>query len=132
MPSPPAPATDSMKGILPVHAAIKAKSKPIVINSDCRNYASDEDADRLKGRLLATLGEDARIAAAKKVFKLKCFSTNQLKGISEIFGSEGTKYKFLETAYPFVSDDGFRELVTIFTDPVYIAKFKTLTGTGGQ
>lgn len=108
--------------------AKKRKDKPVVINSDCRNFASDEDVDKLRSKLLAIATDEGKISAAKKVFKLKCFSTSQLKSLSDLFTPEETKYRFLETAYPFVSDDRFRELSGLFRDPVYLSKFKTMTG----
>ena len=125
-------APDITKSSPPAQSVKQVRNKPVLINSDCRDFASDDDVEKLKAKLQAIPDDEARTAAAKKVFKLKCFTTNQLKGISDIFRSEEAKYKFLETAYPFVSDDGFRELVTLFTDPLYIAKFKTMTGAGGQ
>ena len=100
----------------------------MVFNSDCHNFASDDDVDKLKGRFQTLTTDDARIAAAKKIFKLKCFTTNQLKALTESFPAEEGKYGFLQTSYPFVSDDGFRGLSELFTDPIYIAKFKTLVG----
>jgi hypothetical protein len=105
------------------------KAKLVVINSDCRNFASDDDVDKLRTKFQTLPADEAKIGAARKVFKLKCFTTNQLKTLSESFSAEEAKYRFLETAYPFVSDDDFRELSGLFTDPVYIAKFKTLVGT---
>ena len=108
--------------------AKKRKDKPVLINSDCRNFASDEDVDKLRLRLLAIATDEGKISTVKKVFRLKCFSTSQLKSLSELFTPEEAKYRFLETAYPFVSDDRFRELSGLFTDPVYLGKFKTMTG----
>lgn len=108
--------------------AKKAKDKPVVINSDCRNFASDADVDKLRSKLQTMDTDEGKITAAKKVFKLKCFSSSQLRSLSELFTPEEAKYRFLETAYPFVSDDRFRELSDLFTDPVYLAKFKTMTG----
>lgn len=131
--TPPANGVDSVKTAAPPGSASKRpKDKLVVINSDCRNFASDDDAARLKGKMQAISDDEARIAAAKKVFKLKCFTTNQLKSLTEPFAKEAVKYRFLETAYPFVSDDRFRELSGLFTDSLYIAKFKTLTGANGQ
>jgi hypothetical protein len=72
--------------------------------------------------------DEDRIAVAHKVFKSKCFSTRQIKALSEVFTSDAQKFRFLETAYPFVSDDHFKELAELLADPVYSSKFRTMTG----
>jgi len=72
--------------------------------------------------------EEDRITAAHKVFKTKCFSTRQVKALSEVFSSDALKFRFLETAYPFVSDDHFKELAELLADPAYNSKFRTMTG----
>jgi hypothetical protein len=114
---------DTINILIPIDTALTAGRHP-----DCHNIATDEDLARLKIKFQTFPADDAKIAAAKKVFELKCFTTNQLKVLSGAFPVEETKYRFLETAYPFVSDGGFRELSGLFTDPLYIAKFKTLAG----
>jgi hypothetical protein len=78
--------------------------------------------------MLSANKDDDRILVAYKIFKTKCFSTNQVSALSEIFTTDAAKFKFLETAYPFVSDDQFPELVNLLSDPVYAGKFRTLTG----
>jgi hypothetical protein len=71
--------------------------------------------------------EDDRIQTAYKVFKTKCFSTMQVGTLSEVFTTDAAKFKFLQTAYPFVSDDHFPELINLLTDPVYTDRFRTMT-----
>ena len=132
--SPPSPASIDSTRIVIVGGQDppKRKMKPVVVNSDCRNFATDADVDKLKTILMTLPTDAARIAAAKKVFKIKCFSTSQLQALIIAFIGEAAKYNFLENAYPFVSDDRFGELTALFTDPVYIARFKTLVGINGQ
>ena len=98
------------------------------INSDCRNFATDYDVDRLRVKMLESAKEEDRILVARKIFKTKCFTTRQIKALCEVFASDGQKFKFLETAYPFVSDEHFKELADLLADPVYNSKFKTMTG----
>jgi hypothetical protein len=45
-----------------------------------------------------------------------------------VFATDAGKFRFFEAAYPFVSDDRFRELTDLLTDPAYNAKFKAMTG----
>jgi hypothetical protein len=127
----PAPADSLKKSSGPqtvVAVPKKNRDKPVVVNSDCRSLASDEDIDKLRLKLLTVDGDDAKIAGAKKAFRLKCLSTSQLRSLAGIFGNEASKYRLVETAYPFISDDHFRELSDLFTDPVYIGRFKSLVG----
>ncbi|MBS1662881.1 MAG: DUF4476 domain-containing protein [Bacteroidetes bacterium] len=97
------------------------------INSDCRNFATDYDVDKLRVKLLETSKDEDRIAAARKVFKTRCFTTRQIRSLSEVFTTDAVKFRFLETAYPFCSDDQFRELSSLLADPVYIGKFRAMT-----
>ena len=106
----------------------KTPTRSLFINSDCRNFATEYDVDKLRVKMLDAGKEEDRITAAHKVFKTKCFSTRQVKALSEIFSSDALKFKFLETAYPFVSDDHFKELAELLADPVYNSKFRTMTG----
>lgn len=101
--------------------------KVVLVNSDCKDFASDYDVDKLRVRMLDVEKDDDKMLAAKKVFKTKCFTTKQIKALSEVFTSDASRYKFFESAYPFVSDDHFRELAELLTDPVYNAKFKVMT-----
>lgn len=105
-----------------------AKAPLPYINSDCHNFATDYDIDKLRVKMLEGAKEDDRINAALKVFKTKCFYTRQIRALSEVFTTDAAKYRFFETAYPFAADEHFRELATLLTDPVYANKFKTLTG----
>ncbi len=105
------------------------KEKPgiVLMNSDCTKFADDQDLDRLRISLLKQDDDDERILAAKKVFRTRCFSTKQVKALTELFNTEGAKYAFLDAAYPFVSDSGnFKSLVDLFSDPYYINRFKAL------
>ncbi|GGB01721.1 hypothetical protein GCM10011511_26130 [Puia dinghuensis] len=98
------------------------------VNSDCHNFASDYDVDKLRVKMLAAEKDEERIAAALKVFKAKCFYTRQVRALSEVFATDAGKYRFFEAAWPYAADEHFRELSALLTDPVYVAKFKTLMG----
>lgn len=103
------------------------KSKLVMINSDCRAFASNNDLDKLRVKLIQEKDAEARIAAAKKVFRTRCFSAAQIKALSELFPYDEQKYQFLEAAYPFVSDTSvFKELVSLLNDPSYVQKFRKL------
>jgi hypothetical protein len=98
------------------------------VNSDCHNFATDYDVDKLRVKMLESSKDEDRIQAARKVFKAKCFNTRQIRALSEVFTTDALKFRFFETAYPFAADDHFRELAGSLADPVYNSKFKAMTG----
>ncbi len=98
-----------------------------LINSDCRNFATDFDVDKLRIKMLSESNLDERIVLAKKVFRTKCFTTKQVKALTELFVNDKTRYSFFDVAYPFVSDaENFRGLVELLTDEYYISRFKVM------
>ncbi len=108
-------------------ARTSTKSTLPFVNSDCHNFAADYDVDKLRVKMLESAKDDDRILAARKVFKTKCFSTRQIRALSEVFTTDAAKFKFLEAAYPFVSDDHFAELSNLLADPVYSGRFRAMT-----
>ncbi|HEX6223886.1 MAG TPA: DUF4476 domain-containing protein, partial [Chryseolinea sp.] len=105
----------------------KKSSKLVMVNSDCRAIATNNDVDKLRVKLLQEKDAESRIAAAKKVFKTKCFTADQIKALSELFPYDEQKYEFLEAAYPFVSDTfAFKELVSLLDDPNYVSRFRRM------
>jgi hypothetical protein len=110
-------------------AAVPAAKPPIpFINSDCHNFATDYDVDKLRVKMLQAANDDDRIQAARKVFHSRCFSTKQIKALTEVFTTDEMKYRFLEAAYPYASDGEFKDLSEILADPIYNHKFKVMTG----
>lgn len=103
-----------------------AKTTPF-INSDCHDFATDFDVDKLRVKMLESGKDDDRVAVARKMFKSKCFSTRQIRVLSEVFTSDAAKFRFFEAAWPFAADDHFYELSDLLADPVYNSKFKTMT-----
>jgi len=102
-----------------------SSSKNILPNVDCSNPATDHDVDELREKILAENTIESKIAMADKYFKTKCFSTKQIKTLSELFASDKSKYNFFQTAYPFISDkENSAQLVTSLSDTVYINRFK--------
>lgn len=123
-----APATETPRS-RPVDTTRKsavARSPFPFVNSDCHNYATDYDVDKLRVKLLEGNKDEDRIQTARKVFKTRCFSTRQIRALSEVFTTDAAKFRFFETAYPFCSDDQFRELSSLLADPVYKSKFRAM------
>jgi hypothetical protein len=106
---------------------VAEKHRPILVNSDCRSYASDPEVNRLRLKLLPMARDEDKISEARKMLRLKCFNTNQIKIICGVFATDAARFSFLQTAYPFVSDDRFGDLAELMTDPVYVGKFQAMT-----
>ena len=110
-----------------VDSAATSPKALVLFNSDCVNFANEQDVDKLRVKMLAVKSTDDKIGAAKKVFKTKCFVTRYIKGLSELFPNDEDRFKFFETAYPFVSDtSSFKGLISLLSDDLYIARFKAL------
>lgn len=106
----------------------KPETKSLVlINSDCRDFASENDLDKLRVQMLKQDNDDDRIMVARKVFRSKCFTTRQVRALSELFSKDEGRYNFFDAAYPFVSDSGnFKTLVEYLSDPYYLNRFKAM------
>ncbi len=99
----------------------------VLMNSDCRSFATDMDVDKLRVKMINEKDEDEKIALARKLLRSKCFTAHQVRALTELFQDNNGKYKFLDASYPFVSDTGnFKQLVSVLTDEYYVKRFKTM------
>lgn len=104
-----------------------ASKKMTIINSDCRNFATEADLDKLRVKMISENRMEERVVVAKKYFKTKCFTTRQIRALTELFVSDKARYEFFDAAYPFVSDTAnFKSLLDLFTDEYYIGRFKAM------
>ena len=77
--------------------------------------------------MVAQESENAMIREAQKIFKQKCFSTDQVKGLSSLILSEKNKMDFFKMTYPFVYDSSnFHTLQSQLTEEIYINSFKAM------
>jgi hypothetical protein len=98
-----------------------------ITNSDCRANANDEDFLKLRKKMAAVNDQDQMISIAKKAFKVKCFTTDQIKNLSVLFLDDAAKYKFFDLAYQYASDSyNFHLLEKQLTDPYYISRFNVM------
>jgi Domain of unknown function (DUF4476) len=103
------------------------QKKIVLVNSDCKAIAWDNDVDKLRVKMLGEKDVDNKISIARKIFKAKCFTAAQIKGLTELFATDQDKYKFLDAAYPFAVDtENFKELSYLLTDEYYIKRFRTM------
>ncbi|HMJ47072.1 MAG TPA: hypothetical protein VK498_07060, partial [Ferruginibacter sp.] len=72
----------------------KSFEKPVInnqvstvqmINSDCKNLATEEDFLKARKKMVGESNDDEMIAVARKIFKARCYSTEQVKNLSVLF-----------------------------------------------
>jgi hypothetical protein len=118
---------DEKKPELTVEKPKENISRPVIANSDCKNFASEDDFLKLRKKMAAAGNDDDMLSMSKKVFKSKCFTTEQVKNLAVLFLKDEGKYKFFDVAYPFVSDSyNFSTLESQLTDDYYISRFKAM------
>ncbi len=115
--------------------AVNPVSKPVQntnssmlsFNSDCKAQATDDDFYSLRKKMAAQKDADNMTLQAKKIFKKKCFTTEQIKNLGALYLEEANKYDFYQSSYPFVSDPlNFPSLQTELTSDYLINRFKAL------
>ena len=103
------------------------KQSNLMINSDCKVFGSDEDFLKLRKKMAGANGDDEMIVMAKKVFKTKCFTVDQVKNLSVLLLKDQGKYAFFDMAYPFVSDShNFSSLQSQLSETYYISRFQVM------
>ena len=77
--------------------------------------------------MVAETDDDDMVDEARKYFKLKCFTTSQIKNLGVLFLDDLGKYKFFDMAYFFVSDiENFSTLQSELKNEYYINRFKSM------
>jgi hypothetical protein len=93
----------------------------------CQSFAGSDDFLKLRRKMAAKTNDDGMIEEAKKYFKIKCFTTVQIKNLSSMFLSNAGKYNFFEAAYNYTSDkENFSSLQSELKDEYYINRLKDL------
>jgi hypothetical protein len=103
-----------------------SRVEPDVLRA-CQSYASESDFYKLRKKMASQKSDDAMINESRKVFKSKCFTTEQVRNLGNLFLNEAAKFQFYEAAYPFSSDRAnFAALEGEFRDAYFIHRFKKL------
>ncbi len=98
-----------------------------MINSDCKSLASESDFMKLRKKMVSEDNEEDMITVAKKSFKGKCYTVEQVKNLSVLFLKDEGKYAFFDMAYPHVSDShNYSNLQGQLTDAYYISRFQVM------
>jgi Domain of unknown function (DUF4476) len=107
--------------------AIAATAPHPMVNSECKNLASQEDFIKLRRKMVDQKNDNDMLAVAKKEFRTRCFTTEQIKNLGAIFFGDQGKYNFFETAYEIVADgQNYEILKSQLSDPYYVARFEAL------
>jgi hypothetical protein len=97
--------------------------------SACSNLASDKDFLKLRKKMAAKENDDEMITEAKKEFKNRCYTVEQIRYLSTLFLTSGAKYQFFDVAYQHVADaSNFASLGSEIKDDYYLKRFKALVG----
>ncbi len=103
------------------------EKKEISYNSDCKSLADNDDFLKIRKKMVAENNNDDMVYAAKKYFKTKCFTTEQIRNLSVLFLTDKSKYSFFDAAYPFTSDtQNFARLSSELKDEYYIERFNVM------
>lgn len=98
-----------------------------MINSDCKQIASDNDFFKLRKKMSAQKSDDEMVQVAKKQFKSKCFSTEQIKNLSLLFLNDEGKYHFFDASYPYTyNSNEFISLESQLKDTYFINRFRSM------
>ena len=95
----------------------------------CSDQATGNDFFKLRRDMAAKQTDEAMVEEAKKYFKNKCYTTEQIKNLSVLFLTSAGKYLFFDAAYMHVSDqESFATLQSQIKDDYYLRRFKALIG----
>ncbi|TMI61242.1 MAG: DUF4476 domain-containing protein [Bacteroidetes bacterium] len=95
--------------------------------NSCPSLANENDFFKLRKTMAGEADDAGMLSEAAKVFKKKCFTTEQIKNLSTLFLKDDGKYKFFDAAYLYVSDlENFPALQNELKDEYYLNRFKAM------
>lgn len=104
----------------------KTESKPLP-NSNCKAIATEDDFLKLRRKMANESKDEAMLNEAKKLFKVKCFSTSQIKNLAVLFLNDEGRYRFYDAAALYVTDfANFKSLADTIQDEYYKKRFQAL------
>ena len=104
---------------------VSIPSTPVIDNAACTKLADEEDFNDLDRKLHTRNNDmDIMVNIAKKAFKGKCFSVEQIRKLSEAFINDKGRFNFFYAAYPNIYNTSkIRDLETELKDHYYINRF---------
>jgi Domain of unknown function (DUF4476) len=108
-------------------APVTSETAKVMENSNCKNIATDDDYAKLRKKMAMETSDDKMISEARKVYRNKCFTTSQIKGLSSLFLSDEGRFKFFDASFVSVADASqYHTLQSEFVDPAFVTRFKAL------
>jgi hypothetical protein len=124
--------TDSPTSKTNADSAVKKQETTAVIKRVrpvCEHMADNNDFLKLRKNMAAKTNDEGMITEARKYFRTKCFTTEQVKNLSTLFLTAAGKYGFFDAAYQHVADQQqFATLQNEIKDDYYFKRFKALVG----
>jgi hypothetical protein len=106
------------------NVSILKKVKP-----SCPIMVSEAEFLKLRRNMVAKSNDEGMVNEAKKTFRNRCLTTDQIKSLASLFLTSAGKYEFFSAAYPHVSDqEKFASLQSEIKDDYYFKRFKSLVG----
>jgi hypothetical protein len=97
--------------------------------STCKTVASENEFFKLRKNMAAKISDEGMVEEARKYFRNRCFTTEQIRNLSGLFLTSAGKYQFFDAAWMHVTDrDQFASLQSEIKDDYYVKRFKTLVG----
>lgn len=97
--------------------------------ASCKTTATENDFYKLRRNMAGKVSDDDMVDEAKKAFRKKCYTTEQIKNLSALFLTPAAKYQFFDAAYMHVSNpEQFKSLQSEIKDDYYANRFKALVG----
>lgn len=110
----------------PIVVAVKSNT---LAKSQCKATASNNDFFKLRKNMASKNTDDDMVSEAKKFFKSKCFTTEQVRNLGALFLTSAGKYQFFDAAYSHVTDqENFASLESEIKDDYFLKRFKALIG----
>lgn len=110
-----------------VNEPVQKKETTSLPNSNCKDFATEDDLIKLRRRMASQRKDEQMVDEAKKAFRTKCFTTSQLRNLSALFLTDEGRYRFFDTALPFVTDySNFKSLGETIQDEYYKKRFIAL------
>ncbi len=103
--------------------------KPVAknTNKNCKETADEQDFIKLRKKMIGEDTDEDMLSVAAKAFKLKCYTSEQVKNLSVIFLTDEGKYKIFDAAFPYVWDqEKYATIDSGIKDEYFLRRFKSI------
>ena len=123
MVAPPAPVT----GETVISEEKKLSPSLKMINSDCAKVMDDDTFRKMLRKFVAGKDDDGMIDVFRKQTKGYCLEASQIKTLTQLLGTDESRYRLLDQAYPKAyNSEEFSGLVDLLQNDYYKGRFKAM------